>query len=324
MISFFTSFTPKVTDDLFRRLMTIITNSCKSSNPSTRSNSVTLFQVLLSHSNDESNEEHCANELILPAKTGKTTGADHRIALYSMLGSISPSTIISQVLLENAPPLLIKEANDQAITLLSGNLVTHLAFLLNNDIAPPRESLSILVREMNGSKPALRRSACALIGNVLYDCASVRSAALDRFLDAVVPAFEANLKAISANPLTSPAGPLEGYVALASLLRPPIYQNAKFGRQYSIDSSLLQLSDCRIFIVTETVVSRNATAAILAGTATKPSFLLWEKVYQKLTSVEEERWLLRALRAALVVLKSEKSEHLRYTAMHTFICANTY
>ena len=78
------------------------------------------------------------------------------------------------------------------------------------------------------------------------------------------------------------------------------------------------------FIVTETVVSRNATAAILAGTATKPSFLLWEKVYQKLTSVEEERWLLRALRAALVVLKSEKSEHLRYTAMHTFICANTY
>jgi hypothetical protein len=33
-------------------------------------------------------------------------------------------------------------------------------------------------------------------------------------------------------------------------------------------------------------------------TGSKPSFLLWEKVYQKLTEPEDEKWLLRAAEAA--------------------------
>lgn len=229
MTEFFRSFKPKVMDDVFRRLITIIMNSCKSSNPTTRSNAVALFQVLLDHNSEEGNEEHCANEIILPVKTGKTTGADHRIALYSMLSSIRPSAIISNVLLETAPPLLAREASDVAISLLVSNLLPHLIFLLHNNIAPPRESLVGLVKEMNGSKPALRRAACSLIGNVLFESTDINTGALDQFLQIAVPAFESNLKAVSSNPLTSPAGPLEGYVAISSLLRPPIYHNPLFG-----------------------------------------------------------------------------------------------
>lgn len=86
-----------------------------------------------------------------------------------------------------------------------------------------------LVKEMNGSKPALRRAACSLIGNVLFESTDINTGALDQFLQIAVPAFESNLKAVSSNPLTSPAGPLEGYVAISSLLRPPIYHNPLFG-----------------------------------------------------------------------------------------------
>lgn len=35
------------------------------------------------------------------------------------------------------------------------------------------------------------------------------------------------------------------------------------------------------------------------ATGTKPSFLLWDKVYQKLTDIEDQTWLLRASEAAL-------------------------
>jgi hypothetical protein len=46
---------------------------------------------------------------------------------------------------------------------------------------------------------------------------------------------------------------------------------------------------------------------------TKPHFLLWPKCYQKLTTLEEEQWLLRALDASLSSFSTEveKSETLR-------------
>lgn len=38
----------------------------------------------------------------------------------------------------------------------------------------------------------------------------------------------------------------------------------------------------------------------LLTTGAKPSFLLWDKVYRKLTTAQEETWLLRALEAVLL------------------------
>lgn len=67
----------------------------------------------------------------------------------------------------------------------------------------------------------------------------------------------------------------------------------------------------------DSVVSRNATTQALANTASKPSFLLWDKVYQKLSSVEDETWLLRALQTTLSFLKSDlmKNEQLRFVSL---------
>jgi hypothetical protein len=52
---------------------------------------------------------------------------------------------------------------------------------------------------------------------------------------------------------------------------------------------------------------------IASASATKPSFLLWEKVYQKITAPEEELWLLRALESVAVHMNGElaKNEQLR-------------
>jgi hypothetical protein len=42
----------------------------------------------------------------------------------------------------------------------------------------------------------------------------------------------------------------------------------------------------------------------LTATGVKPSFLIWEKVYQKLTTTDEETWLLRASEKALTTCKA--------------------
>lgn len=47
----------------------------------------------------------------------------------------------------------------------------------------------------------------------------------------------------------------------------------------------------------------------LMGTPTKPSFLVWDKVYQKLSDAEDMRWLLRTADLAVPKLESELVKH---------------
>ena len=49
-----------------------------------------------------------------------------------------------------------------------------------------------------------------------------------------------------------------------------------------------------IHIFIDGSVSRSVTADVLMGRSPKPSFLIWEEVYQKLSEVEDARWLCRA------------------------------
>ena len=220
MTEFFHAYQYKVEGDVFQRVTTIVMNSVKSSNPTTRANAVTLLQTVLQRSPDSSNEEHCLNEIISPLKSGKSTGPDHRLALFTMLLSVNPSSITSPSVIEHAPNLLVKETSEPAIAQLAKASVPHLAFLLQHDIRITASSIATIVREMQSTKPALRRAMCTLVGEVLYKCgkAGDKTGALKEFMKAITPALEGNFKAVTANPLAAPAGPLEGYVALASLL----------------------------------------------------------------------------------------------------------
>lgn len=64
------------------------------------------------------------------------------------------------------------------------------------------------------------------------------------------------------------------------------------------------------------VISRNPAIIAIAASAVKPSFLLWEKVYQKATETVDEIWLLRALEVSLRYFKKdlEKNEILRWAS----------
>lgn len=69
----------------------------------------------------------------------------------------------------------------------------------------------------------------------------------------------------------------------------------------------------RAYLSIDDVISSNAVIQSLVTSSTKPSFLLWDKVYQKVTDVEDENWFLRACNATLQFFKSElaKSENFR-------------
>jgi hypothetical protein len=62
------------------------------------------------------------------------------------------------------------------------------------------------------------------------------------------------------------------------------------------------------------VISQNPIIQSLSITAPKPSFLLLDKVYQKVTDEEELTWLLRAIQTVIPFLSEElpKNTPLRY------------
>ncbi|KAF9234000.1 armadillo-type protein [Melanogaster broomeanus] len=281
-----------------KKLLTCTLNSAKSSNPVVRTNASALFKVLLTKAPSELLESIVSDVLALPL-TGKTTGVDHRITLYTMLSTVPASDGASMGVAKALPTLMVKETNDIATSILTRTLPTHLTHHLNQNTPIPTDITTVIAKEMNSTKPVMRRAFVGVVGSALWEVGNVKGReALEVFTKAVIGALEGNLKTVIANPSGTAAGPLEGYVALAVLLG-PVGKSGKF----------------------DDVVSRSTSADILVGTSTKPSFLIWDKVYQRIHDPEEELWLLRAAELAVDKLQSElfKNQNLRIQLGSVFV-----
>ena len=214
---------------MFSRLLTQIINSAKSTNAIVRSNSIQLFRTIITRAKSDDLLSSSVTELLSLPKIGKSSGPDHRVALYSMLSFLPPSSGISASIVETATSLLSKETHEVAIAVLASALPLHFVFLLKADLPLSAGMIPLIVKEMNGSKPAVRRAFASLVGSVfLEDGVDCSTGKVFEFAKAVLPAFETCLKTVAGNPLNSSGGPLEGYIAVAVLLG-PLSRTGKFG-----------------------------------------------------------------------------------------------
>ena len=168
-------------------------------------------------------------DLLNLPKSGKSAGPDHRIALYSMLGFLTPAATVSAALIQTTTLLLAKETHEGATSVLAAALPPHIIFLLREGSLLP-ETTQLIAKEMSSVKPGVRRAFCGLAGSVFFhgqDVVETESGAA--FAKALLPSFELSLKTVSSNPLNSSGGPFEGYVAVATLLG-PLAQSKKFGK----------------------------------------------------------------------------------------------
>ncbi|KZV97501.1 ARM repeat-containing protein [Exidia glandulosa HHB12029] len=166
-------------------------------------------------------------------------------------------------------PLVLKETSDANLPLLASLLPRALLSGTAVDTATWAKELG------SSSRIALRKALVEAAGEVFWADESQATSAVTKFAEQVVAPLSAVVKATSTTTLPSP---LEAYVALAVLLggkpREPFAKSAP------------------------------SLAAVL-GTAQKPGFLVLDKVYTKLNTAEEERWLLRAAQAATTAFSTE-------------------
>ncbi|CAL1711997.1 unnamed protein product [Somion occarium] len=293
---FFSAYARTIEGDIFRRLLTPVLNSARSANSVVRTNAAHLFRVIIAKTELSEDFDHTLTELLSLPKAGKTSGPDHRVTLYTMLSYLVPSNAVSPKVLQSIPPLLAKETHDLAVTILASGLSPHLTYCLREDIPIHADTVTLIVKEMNGTKPVLRRAFSAMTGDAIWNLGVVSTPTSLKFVEDILPALDTSLKTVSSNPLGTAAGPLEGYIAVAVLLG-PLSASGKF----------------------DDFISRNATIQSLVATGVKPSFLIWDKVYQKLTSADEEVWLLRASERALVFCKSQLFQSEQACSMLGFV-----
>jgi hypothetical protein len=146
-----------------------------------------------------------------------------------MLSFLAPSFSVSASLVEATTPLLAKETHEAAVAVLAAALPPHLVFLLKLDMPISAGTTTLIVKEMNNSKPGVRRAFASLAGRVFFEAdVDFSTGTASEFAKVLLPAFENSLKTVAGNPLNASGGPLEGYIAVAVLLG-PLSRTGKFG-----------------------------------------------------------------------------------------------
>ena len=311
---FFVAYHHLLSIDVVRRILVPIFNCAKSANTEIRTNSITLFKITVGKATNEG-KEAALTELLKLAQAGKAIGPDRKV-LYSMFGVLSSSAQLSPVVVKSVPALLAKETNEAALPVLATSLTPHFIFHVRENLPVPDEVLKLLVAEMQNAKPTARRAFVSLVGETFWALGDLTTTSAITLARAVVSAFESSLKSVATNPLNASAGPVEGYVAAAILLG-PLSRSGVFGSSYTSFCFSCSNFLCLIRFLEDTI-SRNATVQAILSSS-KPSFLVWDKVYQKLTDVEEETWLLRAIESTATFFSAEVTnvEHLRFVFQYT-------
>lgn len=264
-------------------LLDPVFSASRSTNAATRTKASDFFSALSTRiRDDDSAKATVVDELIAVLKGGKAATPEARTSVYVMLSSVAPGEAAkSPNIIEVVSSLLPKEAQEASMHAAVSCITHHLLWLIAEaDTVPPAAVSTALAKEMQNSKVPIRKAVSLAIGELFWSMTDSKTstAAVRTFSESLLPAFEANLKNASTNPLTAPGGPLEGYIAAAVLE----------GRLASIGSDKI-----------DDVVRKNAALEGILVVDPKPSFLLADKVFRKIATPDEETWLSRALQAII-------------------------
>ncbi|GAA5986671.1 hypothetical protein JCM11641_001358 [Rhodosporidiobolus odoratus] len=270
--------------ELREKLTPPVLATTKSTSAPTRAASIRVSESLLSAASTEADLKSIAEQIYTPLRTGKTNSPDHRTTLYTLLSLLPASTSLSPEITSTALGALAKETNETTFSALCLTLKTHLSIVLSSPTSSPipAPQATSLTKSMGDTKPAFRRAIQSSIGSTLWTLRENGGEITEvekKFVEGLVPAFEASAKVIGSAAVTNPSGAVEGYVLVASLV----------GERYT-GKGLAKID----------ALLSNPTLAQLGLQGAKPNFFLYDKVYRKAAlkgNEEDGFWLAKALEA---------------------------
>lgn len=294
---------------LHGHLLKSLLSNVKSSNAVIRAGAVRAFRVVSERCYDLAVLEKVADEAVTPLKGGKLASADHRVIHCEMLLAMPISTGIANKIAAGLPAPIAKEGNEGALAAEASVLSRAVKTLLADGNEVPKAVADVYAKGLADKKLQSRRIWTLNTGEILsaYRPDDSRTPVLVKFAESALPPLFDTYNDALTNPLkASQDGTITAAYVLCSVA-PLLFKdesNQKLSalfKKFSIPKQCLELEP-------------------------KPSFLLNPRVYTKITSDDDARWLARALAAVAPSLPENSASSVSSAWAHAFlylICSNT-
>ncbi|KAK9331968.1 armadillo-type protein [Lipomyces starkeyi] len=262
---------------VLNHLLNPLLSALKSSKDVVREHSAQTLSALLEKSSDEEITPKIANELLAPLKMSKVTAPEQRAMYGQALTSLPRSIALSQTIPSGLVTLASKEMNELAMRTIVTTIFYHIKSALYADMVIDKVVLDSIVKGLADKRANLRRFWIMSLGEFVLSVSGSPSTAVINFLKETVPKLLDSWKEVNTNPTAAVQSKIivGGYIFTA------------------IAKSLGGLKDAAIDIL----VGRTKVMDTVLTFTPKPSFLLFDRIYTKLATAEEQLWGIRALRA---------------------------
>lgn len=290
-------------------LLKSLLSNLKSSNAVIRTGAVAAFRVVAARCHDKDLMDKVIDEIVNPLKGGKLASADHRVLHCEMLLSTSMSASAAAKISAGLPAPIGKEGNEAALAAETSTLSKAVKTLLSEGTEVPKVVSDAYAKGLADKKLPARRIWVLSAGDILrsFNSVDAQSPAVVKFAEAVMPPLLDTYSDVLSNSLkSSQDGTISAAYVVSSvgdaLLRNKSSQKlSALSSKFSVSKQCLQLEP-------------------------KPSFLLNPRVYTKVASDDDARWLYRALSAVATSLPDSPASEVASAWTHAFlyvICSAT-
>ncbi len=285
----------------------LLTN-VKSSKAAVRTGTLTAFRALASRCSDLALVARVVDETLAPLQAGKLTTPDHRILHAQILEVLPKSEASATKVAGGIATAAGKEGNEAALAAETVTLAQSVKTLLHGTADIPKPVADAFVKGLVEKKAPSRRLWILAAGEALYDFSKEASDALPgnvlKFAESVFPPLQTGYADVAANPASASQN---GLVAAGLVVCgiAPLLSNS------TASASLAALSK---------KISLEKHCLVLEP---KPSFLLSPRIYTKLTTDDDIRWLYRALLAVFPALGGDSGSAISTAWACAYVYAAT-
>ena len=269
-----------ISEILASRILRPLLANVKSSSLDIRVGTVSSFAAFINRCHDTSHIESIVSQVLTPLSTSKIVSPEQRVLYAQMLALLPSHSLYSKLICDGLSAVASKEANEAAAGAEATALIKHLESVVLDDSFKIEPSTDILVKGLSDRRPSFQKSWALRVGTLLWNLRLTAShtQAITSLVESVLPKLLDLHREVATNPLPSTQTGLvvAGYIVI----------------------SLMHFLDKAVQDPTlRTMLDKAKVQDHLFALGSKPSFLLNQKVYTKVSSSEDHIWLIRALRA---------------------------
>jgi hypothetical protein len=216
---------------------------------------------------------------------------DIRISIARIVASV-PRTLVSvsSYIVQCLHPILSKETNDLAMSAMIDALIAHQGTLLEHNVAADENISNLILSGLTDKRIKIKTSWVVACSDLIwsFDKPSAVNPAIVAFTNNISKSLTAVVSEIAGNPVQASQNGtvVSGYAASAVAL----------GRWLDWPIDDLGTYDSK-YLTTVHLVKSQGILNITIAVSPKPSFLLNERIYSKLTNERDQLWAIRALEA---------------------------